>query len=358
MIPGRDRAGERREDGEMGRKPSEKWKNEDFRKRPLVVGRDFGELLGIILLLPISWLFPARAWRFFSFSIAILSRLGSIKGTLARLRNLRRILEAGQRLPEPGRIEIFRSINIIEQKIQYLRELRPGGWKPDVRVHGLTSIERALQGGNGAILWITPFFFSNLVLKKGLHEAGFPLCHLSAYNHGPSLSRFGIRFVNRIYIKAENKYLKERIRIEPGRSLIYKRAGTNLAYVRKMEERLSGNCLISIGCQPDRGLDHSGNLKDFLGGKLPVATGAPALALSTGSPLIPVFTIRRAMNRFDILIMDPLEVPNGGKRREKIDRLLDRFMEITESRVLENPFLFSSWHEVLRDESISPGESS
>jgi len=341
----------------MGRNTSEKVKNEDFRKRPLLVGRDFGELLGITLLFPISWAFPPRAWRLFSFPLAILSRLGPGKGARARIRGLRGIRENGNRLPEPGRMEIFRSMNIIEQKIQYLRELRPGGWKPDIRVHGLSSIERALQDGRGAILWVTPFFFSNLVLKKGLHEAGFPLCHLSAYNHGPSLSRFGIRFVNRIYIKAENKYLKERIRIEPGRSLIYKRAGTNLGYVRKLEERLSENHLISMGCQPDRGLDHSGILKDFLGRKLPVATGAPALALSTGSPIIPVFTIRRAADRFDILVMDPLQVPDGGKRRERIGGLLDRFLEITESRVLENPFLFSSWHEMFHEQSASPGES-
>jgi lauroyl/myristoyl acyltransferase len=327
-----------------------------LQKRPWLTVKDLGEILVLICCTPLAWILPPKLWKTFSLPAAQFSNRLRINNTKEKIVNIRGI--CGDHIDElkPETIESVRAANVLEQKIQYLREYRPGGWEPVISVRGIESVENALETGRGAILWIAPFFFNNLVVKKGLYQAGLPINHLSAYNHGPSLSRFGIRYVNAVYIKAENKYLKERIVIQPARDLIYKNAGTNLTYIRKLENKLKGNGLISISCQPDPALEHQGVAKKLLNGKLLLATGAPALALAYGSALIPVFTIRTAPDNFEIILESPLKIPDEGSRKDKVHRLLGDFSKLTEAYTVKYPELFKPWHELRVDGNIDPGD--
>ena len=212
-------------------------------------------------------------------------------------------------------------------------------------VYKLRRIVALLRITLGVILLVT--WWENM--QKGLYQAGFPISHLSAYNHGPSLSRFGIRFINTVYIRAENEYLEERIVIQPVRDLIYKNAGATLSYIRKLEKKLKENGLVSISCQPDPALEHQGVIKKVLNGKLLLATGAPSLALASGSALIPVFTVRTGPDRFEIIHEKPLKLPADGSRQDKVDQLLNEFIELTETYIVKYPGLFKPWHQLTND---------
>ena len=318
-----------------------------LQKRPWFTVKDLGEVLVLVCFTPLAWIVPAKLWKAFSFPAALLFYCLRINNTKEKIDNIRKIRGGFFESPQPGTMEIIRASNVIEQKIQYLREYRPGGWNPTISVSGIESVESALETGRGAILWIAPFFFNNLVVKKGLYQAGFPVSHLSAYNHGPSLSRFGIRFVNKIYIGSENKYLEERLVIQPARDLIYKNAGTNLNYIRQLDKKLKGNGLVSISCQPDPALEHQGVVKKVLNGNLLLATGAPALALANGSALIPVFTIHKAPDNFEIILESPIKMPEEGSRQDKVHHFLDGFVELTQAYAVKYPMLFKPWHELI-----------
>ena len=320
-----------------------------LQNRPWLTAKDLGEMLIMVFITPLSWIVPAKLWKTYSYPIALLISRIRISNTREKINNIRKIRGDLLGDPQPGVIEINRTKNVIEQKVQYLREYGPGGWKPVINVRGIEFLENALHAGRGAVLWIAPFFFNNLVVKKGLYQSAFPVSHLSAYNHGPSLSRLGIRFVNSVYINVENKYLDERIVIEPARDLSCKNAGTNLAYIKRIEKCLKSNCLVSISCQPDPALEHQGVVKRILNGKLLMATGAPALALSNGSPLIPVFTIHKSPDNFEIVLEDPLKVPDEGSRQKKVERLLDEFVELTEKYTMKYPVSFRPWHDLTVD---------
>jgi len=240
-------------------------------------------------------------------------------------------------MPAPVLIEIHALAGLYEQQLQYLREYRPGGWRPRIRLLGREHIEKALEDGCGGILWVGPFLHSNLVVKKGLQQAGFTISHLSVYNHGLSDTRFGLRFINPIKIKVENRYLEERIIIPPGREL---------GYIRKLERRLRENELVSITC---RTVGHKRIEQPILNGKIQLATGAPSFALATRAALLPVFTIRKAAGSFEIIIEPPLELPKAESRHEAVKLLLNRYVQLVESYMVRYPTLFSRWADLKTD---------
>lgn len=322
---------------------------EEGKKRPRFILKDLGEVLGIAFFTPLSWIVPETLWKVFSFPAAFFIFLIRPGKTRIKILHIGKLCGGHFKTPRPFLIELTRLASVMEQKIQYLREYCPGGWKPVITIRGLEHIENARKAGKGGILWIAPFFFNSLVLKKALYQAGLEVAHLSAYNHGPSFSRFGFKRVNRIYIQAENKYLKERIVIQPARDTAFLHAGTNLNYVRKLDKILKNNGLVSIRCQPDRALDHQGVLKNVLNGQLPVAEGSPSFALASSCSLMPVFTLRKAPGVFEVVIESPIEMPCEGNRREKTNILIDRYVQIMETYLVKNPLLFIPWHEMALD---------
>ena len=168
---------------------------------------------------------------------------------------------------------------------RYLRNIRVDGlatlkahdprrWRATTQVEGLAHIAAAQAAGWGVILWVAPFVFAALATKRALHEAGVPLHHLSTSTHGSSSrSWFGIRYISSIRVKAENRYLDERVVIPPG--------GSMHRPLRRLDALLRDRAVVSVtvgsmGAQPQA--------TPFLRGRIRVATGVPSLALRTGLP--------------------------------------------------------------------------
>ena len=94
------------------------------------------------------------------------------------------------------------------ERLQLLRLYRPGGWNPQIRLEGDQHVEKALEAGNGAILWICPSSFHRQVSKMAFSEAGYRVNHLSRYFHGfNTASWFGRRCLNLIRTRQEERYL-------------------------------------------------------------------------------------------------------------------------------------------------------
>ncbi len=196
-------------------------------------------------------------------------------------------------------------------------------------------IDKAIENGNGCILWVCPCLYGNLVEKKGLYQAGFAIHHLGSYAHGPSRSRFGIRFLNPIWTAIENRYLAERITIP---------SNQNFAYLRRIEKRLRQNCLISISCEPN--FEQKRFNTSILNGNIQLATGAPSFALSTNATLLPMFTIRDKNGCFQIIVEAPFNLPNVNNRHEALKILIRKYSKLLESYILKYPDITYLWRSI------------
>jgi lauroyl/myristoyl acyltransferase len=225
--------------------------------------------------------------------------------------------------------ELDESIEVIAKR--YLRNIRVDGlatlkshdprqWRPSTQVEGLERIAAAQNQGHGVILWVAPFVFAALATKRALHEAGIALHHLSTSTHGSSSrSQFGIRYISSIRVKAENRYLAERVVIPPSGSMHQplRRLGALLA-----ERAVVSVTVGSMGAKPQTA--------PFLKGQVRVATGVPSLALRSGAVVLPVITIRTAPAAFTTWIDDPLDTTgpgNADQRRAEIVTALAQRLE-------------------------------
>jgi lauroyl/myristoyl acyltransferase len=208
------------------------------------------------------------------------------------------------------------------------------GWRPALQLIGCEHLERALADGRGAILWQPPLAFSGLLAKMALWEAGFRCSHLSRVDHGISRSHLGALTLNRLFVGAEERYLAERLVMAPGRSF---------SALKELRLRVEQGALVSItaGSQGRRCADVA-----FLGGTLRLADGPPALALATGAPLHPVFTVRAEDGTFLVMIEPPLRVPAQLARPQAIGAMLAELSARFERCVLRWPDQFGGWEQL------------
>lgn len=222
---------------------------------------------------------------------------------------------------QPGRMPPSdRAAQRILRHFQYLRELRPGGWTPKIIVENEDIAAKSLADGKGVVFWIANTRSADLVAKKGMAQIGVELHHLSRLEHGGSRSPFGKRVLNAIPRIAENRFLKERVRVDTGKEL---------GATRRLKDILSAGNTVSITASSE---GRQIRLVHVFGGVLPLATGAPALAYSTGAALIPVFCVQLAANKpeFRVALGPRISTENAKSRRDAVDSAIMRFAALHE----------------------------
>jgi lauroyl/myristoyl acyltransferase len=209
-------------------------------------------------------------------------------------------------------------------RMQGYREYRPDGWRPEIQVVGAEHIEAALARGHGAVLWVAGFAYSDLVTKKGLHETGYRVSHLTRPIHGISPTRFGIRVLNPVWTRIENRYLAERVTIRDDDS----RSALAILRSRLKENRIVS---ITVGHQARRIAD-----VDLLSGKLQLATGPLHLARTMNTALLPVFTVMRETGTIVVHVECPLMV-GGDDREAPYESIAQRYARRLEHYLLQYP---------------------
>jgi lauroyl/myristoyl acyltransferase len=289
--------------------------------------------LELPFLWAVSWMVGERAWKTWCYWIEWIKwRLGFF--------STERVAETITKvLPDLAGSDLGRSFALrhaasrSEHHMQILRTYRPGGWNPSLRLEGDENLKRALQDGRGAVLWIAHFSFNALAVKKALAEAGNKVVHLSRPEHGFSKSRFGIWALNPIRVNAELRYLADRIiinRAVPGGA---KRAAGEL---------LAANGIVSItaGAWEGRRVASS----NLLGGTFELATGAPALADTFGSALLPVYAVRDDDDGVLKVIIDrPIDKVIDHELPERLSKMTQDFVTRMEPYILAYPEQWRDW---------------
>jgi len=88
-----------------------------------------------------------------------------------------------------------------------------GGGPVRFTLTGRQHLDGALARGRGVILWAAPFTSHTLAGKRGLFEAGIHAYQVSSRHHGfwDTYTRFGDRYLNRLLVRVENRYLAGRL---------------------------------------------------------------------------------------------------------------------------------------------------
>lgn len=194
-----------------------------------------------------------------------------------------------------------------------------------VELRGTAHVEHALAQGKGAILWVGCFAWASIITKTGMHDAGFPVTHLSRPSHGFAASAFAVRRLNPIWTRVEERFLRRRLVMKPG---------SETTALRALRRCLDANELVSItvGGQGVRSVT-----VPFLGGDVRLATGPLSLAAAAESPILPAFSVREDDGTLLVEIEGPLDAAPDLDRGEREARMAEAYTRRLEPWVRRHP---------------------
>lgn len=305
--------------------------------------RDFYLTAGLAALAVVSWCVPERHWG--DAAARIYRVLRPIRRHLNRTKpeRLAKIVQLVGDFPlgiSPEELLSAYDASHHLETLQILRCYRPGGWHPRIRLAGEDRLQQALGPGKGAIIWVQPLAFNDVVTKMAFHRAGFRICHLSLYTHGFSHTRYGVRVLNPVRTGVENRFLAERLTMGPEGPFVPGANGPVRA-MQALADRLADGNVVSITVTV--GQARKPRLMPFLGGALPTGDGAIRLARRTGSALLPVFTVQEADGTFTTTIETALEVPAEGDENDVAEAVLRRYGRLLEGYAMRWPAQFRGW---------------
>ncbi len=306
---------------------------------------DVFEVVALAVLAPLAWLTPQWLWARLSRALSLAIAWGRPGITRERVATLASALGPRRGDHEHRalrRLRVTIMDGYMEERLQILRDWRPGGWQPEIELAGRAHVDAAVAAGRGVVLWSAPFSYADLVVKMALHRAGFALHHLSAFSRGFSPNscyawtptRFGMKVLSPLRTRVEDRYLAERIAVAPD---------GGLGYVRRIEQCLRAGGIVSMRAG-DAG--HRVVEVPFLAGQIRLATGAASLAVATDAVLLPVVCVRTGPGRFRVAIEPPLAVPAGVRPQQAVAEIVGDFAARLERWVLRHPELWSGWYQM------------
>ncbi len=296
-----------------------------------VAAKDFAIMAALPVSFAVAWTLPEPLWRGLARASSPLAARALITRMQPAIERIERLVGDRPMAGSPMAVVQESIAGYVEEYLQVLREYRPRGWRPDIRLEGRSHVDAALARGRGAVLWVSHFSFAGLVAKMALCREGIRTSHLSHPSHGFSRSRFGMRDLNSLRLHVEDRYLNERIMLSLD--------GATGA-VRQLLRRLRRNELVSLTVR-ERAARPS--IVPFLHGTIRLATGGADLAYATGAALLPVFAVREPEGHFRVVIDPPLEVQHQLARRESSDVALRDYAARLRPFVLDYPGQWRGW---------------
>ena len=295
---------------------------------PLISGADIGNTIGLAILGVLAWILPAGALPGFCRRFGGLN-LKTLAGDEAALvGQIRALLGDREAALAADAIPAATAAEDLLATMQLLRAYRPGGWSPEIELQGAEHIEAA--AGQGVILWVAHFVHGSLIAKMAGHRFGHSVSHLSHVRHGFSSTRYGMRYLNRVRTVAEDRYIEERIQ----------RTDENpTTAMRRLLRKLAKKGMISITVRDD---SLTPEKAPFLGGELTFAPGAPDLAHTTKSVLLPVFPVRQG-DRFTLIVDPPISIDREVDRKAATAKALREYAGRLEQYVLKFPDQWLGW---------------
>ncbi|MGA9428514.1 MAG: lysophospholipid acyltransferase family protein [Xanthobacteraceae bacterium] len=271
---------------------------------------DIFDTAKIAALTVVAWLVPPGLWRKVARATSSIGR--DDRSGPAYQRNLAHKYSQS----DIAALRRRRRTYLRELKFQILGLIGPWrSWHPHIHLVGTANLQKALEAGRGAILWVTDTVFSTLVTKMALHDAGYQVLQLSRSQHGFSMSPFGVRFLNPIWVGVEDRFIA-------GRVVIKGDTATDVLPI--LRERMAENKFVIIVVVPQA---HKFIWVPLLRDIYPLPTGPIRLARSAGAPILPVFTVATGDGGYDVSIHEPVYAPAAPANDESVAQAYARQLQ-------------------------------
>ena len=299
--------------------------------RPVITPKDIYEVPRLAVQGLLAWALPESAWWPLSRLFGQMNAVTHPSRTRRETADVACVLAGTPVASRIARIAAANWANRYEERFHYLRAWRPGGWNPYLEVVGVEHVSAALAKGRGILFWAGNFSFNDLVTKMAWHQLGLSVSHFSRPIHGFSTTQFGVRYLNAVRRRIEDRYLGERLMVE-----IEETRGA----MERMRDRLADNGAVSFTVG-NRG--HRTATASFLGGHITLATGPLALARFVGATVLPVYTLRLAPRWFEITIGPPLRVPQDAASNPDYAAAVQAYADRLAPFVLRDPGQWRGW---------------
>lgn len=290
-------------------------------RRELISGRDLLQAVTLLMMVPVALIVPKSRW---PENCRMMSRFGA-NFRISQVSKIAATLAAFRQSEETAVDSMDSYCRCLEMywenRLQIVDQNLRKRWHPKIGLTGENHLNSALDARRGAILWVSPFAFSDLVVKIGLAQADYKIAHLSRPEHGYSETRVGMATLNRLRTRIEDRYLHKRVPID-----VKTEQRATLALRRIVKN--NGIVSITVGSQT-----RSADRVSLGHGELQIATGAIRLAQMTKAPLIPVFGVKRADLDYHVYIESPIEL--ADKDTESARR---QYAGILEQYIRRYPF--------------------
>jgi predicted LPLAT superfamily acyltransferase len=295
------------------------------RRAPLFEAGDFKKALMLAAIAPAAWFFPPGAW-------SVLTRTLSAVPVIFD--------EGAGPLPEEivSLLGGDRRRALVKLRSQYfedcmltLRMWAPWRARVEVEMEGRDEIDKALQQGRGAIIWVAPTAFGSLISKLALQRTGFAVTHLSRASHRFSESRAGMRFLNPVQTRIEDRYLAERLTVNDENS-----TSTLLA----LKRRLASKSLVTVAAS-----GASGTVVDlpFMGASFALPAGALRLGAISGAPVLPLIVVHEGGLRFRAVVERPLPIDNQNDSEARYRAAAQVWVAHLEMELRKRPEVWGGW---------------
>jgi KDO2-lipid IV(A) lauroyltransferase len=162
-------------------------------------------------------------------------------------------------------------------------------YKDRFRLQKCESVDDILKSGQGMLALV--FHYANWeIMGVASHFLGRPVVALARPLKGhPALNEFlnGLRTATGLTIIPNRETARDVIR--------FLRQGYIIAFLGDQREKRS-----------------KGVWAEFFGQKVPTSKGAVAIAMKTGIPIVPVYSVREGFLRYTLIYSDPLEIERTG----------------------------------------------
>jgi lauroyl/myristoyl acyltransferase len=280
----------------------------------------------------LAWTLPEAAWWPLTRLLGRVNVATHPARTRTQTARIRALLSGTHAARDPFHVAVELWANRYEERLQYLRAWRPGGWTPHIDVAGATNVSAALHRGHGIIFLGGNFSFNALVAKMAMHRLGLKVSGFAVPRHGFSDTRFGVRYLNRVCRDIEDRYLGKRLMPEP-----HAFPGA----LQQMRQRLKANGAVYFAVG---GRGRRTATARFLGNRIILATGPIAMAHTMDAALLPLYTLRIASRRFEVTIGPPIEIRKDTDGNVDYAAVVQAYADGLTPFVLRDPGQWRGWH--------------
>lgn len=217
----------------------------------------------------------------------------------------------------------------------------------DAQVTGWRHLERALEAGNGVILWESGTFGSRSLTSQILSSKQVRVHQLRGANH---LSHLDVDSATATWVR--RKLIRpffDQADLPYVAGLIHLPTGGDLSYGRALLQRLQRNAVLCVAAEGEYGAKRV--TVPFLGSQISFSTGMVSLARISGAPIVPIVCTQRKDGTACLVVEDAIWVGRDGDPVCQAEQIIRHYAELMQRYILREPAAYRGWHLLVRGPS-------